>query len=162
ARGSWLDQLGLPRPSGVEAVRECVLVVRALLAGDTDGFVGRVFTLAPGAALRYAPVRASVPITIGTWGRRLATVAGELADEVKVGGSANPSVAREIRVPIAEGERRADRHAGTVGVCLGAVTVVDRDRREARALARREAALYAPVIARLDASLRDEEWLARI
>src|SRR5690606_41853614 len=45
---------------------------------------------------------------------------------------------------------RAGRPVGTGGVVLGAVTVVDEDREAARALARREVALYLPVVARLD------------
>jgi 5,10-methylenetetrahydromethanopterin reductase len=40
------------------------------------------------------------------------------------------------------------------------VTVVDEDRARARTLARSEIALYAPVVARLDPMLRDQEWLA--
>jgi 5,10-methylenetetrahydromethanopterin reductase len=49
-----------------------------------------------------------------------------------------------------------------VGICLGAVTVVDEDRDAARALARREVALYLPVVAPLDPSMTDREWLGRI
>jgi 5,10-methylenetetrahydromethanopterin reductase len=49
-----------------------------------------------------------------------------------------------------------------VDICLGAVTVVDLDRARARALARHEMALYAPVIAGLDPSLADADWLSRI
>ena len=73
----------------------------------------------------------------------MAGMAGELADEVKVGGSANPAVARQIQAPIYEGERVAGRPAGSVDLCLGAVTVIDHDRQRARSLARREVALYA-------------------
>ena len=46
--------------------------------------------------------------------------------------------------------------AAAVTVVTGAVTVVDRDGAAARALARRKAALYLPVIARLDGTLRIE------
>jgi 5,10-methylenetetrahydromethanopterin reductase len=45
---------------------------------------------------------------------------------------------------------------------MGAVTVVDNDRKAARELVRREAALYLPVVASLDPTLEDPEWLARI
>ena len=41
------------------------------------------------------------------------------------------------------------------------MTVIDTDREAARALARREVALYLPVVAGLDPST-DPEWLARI
>ena len=45
-----------------------------------------------GATLQYEPLRPSVPIMLGTWGPRTAEVAGEVADEIKIGGSANPAV----------------------------------------------------------------------
>jgi 5,10-methylenetetrahydromethanopterin reductase len=45
---------------------------------------------------------------------------------------------------------------------VGAVTVVDRDREVARALARRQVAPYLGVVAGLDATLDDPEWLTRV
>ena len=91
-----------------------------------------------------------IPLLLGTWGPQLAAVAGELADEVKVGGSANPDFVPVMRDYVAVGERKAGRDAGTVGVVIGAVCVVDEDGEAARALARREVALYLPVGAALD------------
>jgi len=162
ARGSWLDQLGIVQRRPIQTVRECVLLVRQLLSGTTSGFVGQIFNLRRGQSLQYARAREAVPITIGTWGPRMAQLAGELADEVKIGGSANPSMAVALRASIAAGELTAGRAPGRVGVCLGAVTVVDTDRARARAAARREVAMYVPIVAPLDPSLRDAEWLARI
>jgi 5,10-methylenetetrahydromethanopterin reductase len=162
ARGSWLDQLGIVQRRPVQTLRECVLLVRHLLGKQTGGFQGQVFNLSPGQTLSYDVVRASVPITIGTWGPRTARLAGELADEVKIGGSANPAMAAHLSGFIREGELAAGRTPGGVGICLGAVTVVDADRARARAVARREVAMYAPVVAPLDPTLRDAEWLGRI
>jgi 5,10-methylenetetrahydromethanopterin reductase len=162
ARGSWLDHLGIEQRRPVQTMRECVLLVRHVLAKRVSGFEGQVFRVARGQVLQYSASRESVPITIGTWGPRMARLAGELADEVKVGGSANPSMATYVRRFVAEGEAAAGRSAGSVGICLGAVTVVDADRARARALARREVAMYAVVVAPLDPSLRDAEWLARV
>ena len=162
ARGSWLDHLGIVQGHPIQTLRECVLLIRHVLGNKAGGFVGQVFNLSPGHALQYAVARESVPITIGTWGPRMARLAGELADEVKIGGSANPSMAAYLREFIAAGEVAAGRPAGSVGVCLGAVTVVDADRARARAAARREVAMYVPVVAPLDPTLRDAEWLGRI
>jgi 5,10-methylenetetrahydromethanopterin reductase len=88
-------------------------------------------------------------------------MAGELADEVKIGGSANPAVVSRLRPELSRGGRRVGRAEDSVGVCLGAVTVVDTDRELARALARREVALYLTVVAELDPQT-DPDWLARI
>jgi 5,10-methylenetetrahydromethanopterin reductase len=161
-RGGGLEGLGFSLPPPLATLRECVLLIRHLLAQKTEAFSGEVFRLQKDSVLQFAVQRASVPITIGTWGPRTARMAGELADEVKIGGSANPAMATYLQPFIAAGERAAGRPAGSVGVCLGAVTVVDEDRARARGLARREVALYAPVVAPLDPSLRDAEWLTRV
>ncbi|MFN8524225.1 MAG: LLM class flavin-dependent oxidoreductase [Chloroflexota bacterium] len=161
ARGAWLDRAGVHPHQGVEALRDAIHIVGQLLSRRTQRYNGTVFTLAEDLVLGYQPLRADPPIMVGTWGDRAAELAGELAREVKVGGSANPGVAPRIRAAIKRGERRAGRPAGTVGLCFGAVTVVDRDGPTARALARREIALYLPVVAKLDRQ-SDPEWLARV
>jgi 5,10-methylenetetrahydromethanopterin reductase len=162
ARGSWLGEIGVAQPRPIRTLREAVQVLKHLLGGRVAALAGEVFPLAAGSALRYPVRRMSVPITIGTWGKRTARLAGEIADEVKIGGSASPAMASLLRPCIAAGEQSAGRPPGTVGICLGCVTVVDADRARARALARREVALYAPVVAGLDPGLCDAEWLGRI
>jgi 5,10-methylenetetrahydromethanopterin reductase len=152
ARGAWLDTLGLDAAGPVTAVRETVEIVRRLLAGDAAGFAGERFSLAPGAALRYDVLRPSVPLLIGTWSPRLAAYAGEEADEVKVGGSANPAL-----VPIMR-ERIGARE---VGLVFGAVTVCDADGERARSVARAEVAMYLDVVAGLDPTVDGEPSLDR-
>lgn len=150
-RGAWHADYGVRAVAEpIQAIREAVEIVRYLLAGQTGGYRGQVYTLAEHARAPYPLPEQPVPIQIGTWGPRLCAVAGEVADEVKVGGSANPAIVPAIRSTIAAGERAAGREPGAVGVVLGAVTVVDEDRAAARRLARREVALYLPVIAGLD------------
>jgi 5,10-methylenetetrahydromethanopterin reductase len=143
-RGSWLDTLGLEPRRPVTALREAVKVVRRLLAGDTTGVAGETFSLAPGARLRYEPYRPEVPLLIGTWGVRLAAFAGEVAREVKIGGTTNPELVPVMRERVGN---------DAVGIVVGAVTVVDEDAAAARRKARREAALYFPVVAELDETL---------
>jgi len=143
-RGSWLEALAMKTSRPLTAIREAVEVIRRLLAGDEAGFAGEQFSLTPGARLRYEPVRSEVPLMIGTWGVRLAAYAGEVARELKIGGTANPDL-----VPVMRSRLGNDR----VRVVVGAVTVVDADGLAARQLAREEAALYFPVVAGLDPTL---------
>jgi len=143
-RGTWLDELGIETAPPFRRIREAVEVVRRLLAGDRGGFAGEEFTLAPGAGLRYQPRRRQVPLLIGTWAPRLAAYAGTVADEVKVGGSANPDF-----VPIMRERIGSDR----VGIVAGAVCVVDEDGQAARGRARAEAALYFGTVAGLDPTI---------
>lgn len=161
ARGAWLDGLGVTQPRPVRRLREAVLLVQHLLAGCQAAFAGEVFQHPAGAVLQYPRVRERVPISIGTWGSRTARLAGEVADELKIGGSANPAMASRLRRIVGQGSQAAGRAIDAVGVCLGAVTVVDTDREQARALARREVARYVLEVAQLDPS-SDPDWLAQL
>lgn len=166
SRGAWLEAHGItPEPKPVTALREAITVIRYLLHEGTGGVAGETYHLAEHVRTPYPlpPNAGNIPLLVGTWGPQLAAVAGELADEVKVGGSANPDFVPVMRDAIAVGERRAGREVGTVGVVVGAVCVVDEDGAAARALARREVALYLPVVAALDSTLTIEpERVARI
>lgn len=152
ARGAWLADHGIPETS-IQAVREAIDVVRYLLTGRTGGYAGQIFPLAPHVRAPYPLPDGPIPILIGSWGRKLCALAGSIADEVKVGGSANPDIVPVIRSYIASGGSRS------VGIVMGAVTVCDVDRDRARAAARRSVALYLPVVAPLDPTVQVEPEL---
>jgi 5,10-methylenetetrahydromethanopterin reductase len=156
ARGAWLDFLGLEPARPVTALREALECVRHLLARSPVPYAGRVFRLQGGDSLRWAVPRADVPLLLGTWGPRTIRACIGLVGEIKVGGTANPDVVPRILAEVAAAAVAAGREPGDVGLVVGAVTVVDRDGRAARALARRKAALYLPIIARLDPTLAIE------
>lgn len=146
AAGAWLDRLTLDTARSLTAIRETWEIVRRLLARDDTGFDGNLFHLAAGERLRYDPLRAEVPLLVGTWSPRLTAFAAEHAEELKLGGSANPKLVRIVR------ERLGDR----VKLVVGAVTVVDEDDSRARAYAEREVALYLPVVAARDPTAKGE------
>lgn len=164
ARGAWLDDFGIREPQRpLQGIKEAAGVVSYLLNGQAGGYPGEVFRLAEHVRAPYPLPAEMPPLLIGTWGPKLAAIAGEFADEVKVGGSANPAVAPWIADHIRRGEQRAKRPPGSVGLVFGAVTVVDTDRELARQAAKRSLALYLPVVARLDRSAAVEpELLERI
>lgn len=150
AQGAWLDAVGVRRPRPVRAVEEAVALVTALLAGDDRELAGELFPLAAGTRLHYRPLRPRVPVLIGAWGPRMAALAGRVADELKIGGTANPAMVGVLRRRIAVGAAAAGRDPGEVGIVVGAVTVVDEDEKLARAKARTEVALYLGEVAHLD------------
>lgn len=164
ARGAWLAEHGITEPDKpLTAIRETIEIVQYLLSGRTGGYDGGVYSLAEHVTAPYPLPDAVPPILIGTWGRKLAALAGEYAAEVKVGGSANPDIVPVMADYIAVGERRARRAAGTTGVVLGAVTVVDSDRQRARDEARRQVAMYLPVVVPLDPTVNVEpDLMARL
>ena len=129
-----------------------------LLAGDQSGVAGEVFRLEPGVALRYERFRQRVPLMIGSWGPRTLALAGQIADEVKIGGSANPAMVSVVHDRVAHGAAKGHRSVDDVRIVAGAVSVVDEDGAAARALARSEVAMYLAVVAELDptASVPDD------
>ena len=150
ARGAWLDAVGVAQERPVRRLREAVDVVRHLFSGRDDGYQGEIFRLKPGTRLAYQPVRKEVDLLLGAWGPLGISLAGELAAEVKIGGTASPGLLPAARESLARGESRGGRPPGGVGLVCGAVTVVDEDGPAARRLARAEVATYLPVVARLD------------
>jgi 5,10-methylenetetrahydromethanopterin reductase len=154
ASGAWLGELAIEQRRPVAAVAEAWEVVSRLLAGDRSGFDGEVFRLEPGAGLAYAPERRRVALLVGTWSPRLTAFAAEHADELKLGGTANPAMVRLARQRLGPAE---------VGIVAGAVTVVDHDGARAREHARRRVAMYLDVVAALDATAKvDPELLSAL
>lgn len=117
ARGAWLDTIGVAQPRPVETLRETAAAIKLLLGVE-------------------------VPLLIGGWGPRVVALAGEIAGELKVGGSANPDL-----VPVMRDRLGA---ASATRIVMGAVTVVDADRRAARERALEAVAMYFDVVARHD------------
>jgi 5,10-methylenetetrahydromethanopterin reductase len=143
-KGAWLDRLGIEERLPLGALREAVAIIRALLAGDEAGVAGERFTLKPGTVLSYPRVRDSVPLLIGTWGPATARWAGTVADELKLGGSANPELVPVARDWIANPD---------VKLVVGSVSVVDEDGHRARERARAAVEPYLGVVAHLDPTL---------
>ncbi|HVO43804.1 MAG TPA: LLM class flavin-dependent oxidoreductase [Aggregatilineales bacterium] len=163
ARGAWLDFLGIEPANPVTALREAFECVRRLLRRSREPYHGNVFKLAGGDSLRWDIYHSEVPFLLGTWGPKAIHACAAQISEIKIGGTANPAVIPQIRFEADSAAAKAGRRAGEIGIVVGAVTVVDRDGAAARALAKREAALYLPVIAQLDHTLAlDSDLLKRV
>ena len=119
ARGAWLDGVGIDQRDAVARVRDAAAFVRS---------------------------RVDVPLMVGGWGPRMVALAGEIAGELKVGGSANPAI-----VPVMRSRLGNDR----TRIVLGAVTVVDEDGAAARSRAREAVRPYFEIVARLDPTVTD-------
>ncbi len=155
-RGSWLDFLGLQSERPVTALREAFACIRLLLQQSTEPYRGEVFSLAGGEALRWSIRRPDLPFLLGTWGTDTMRACMADIDAIKIGGTANPDVVPHIHQMITQAATSAGRLPDDIDLAVGAVTVVDRDGQAARALARREVALYLPVIAAFDPTLEIE------
>lgn len=162
-RGGWLDFLGIEPQHPVTALREAFECVRHLLSRSTDPFHGKMFPLAGGDSLRWNILRPEIPFLLGAWGEQTIRACLPYITEIKIGGTANPLVIRHSRALVDDAAPRIGCDPRAIGIVVGAVTVVDTDGEAARALARRKAALYLPIIAALDHTLGIEpELLQRI
>src|SRR6266849_5280174 len=122
ARGAWLEAIGIAQRRPLDCLRDAAGIVRALLSGDSRGYAGAVYRLAPGVRLRgHLPSRLP-PLLLGAWGPRGAALAGE----IKVGGSANPALVPLIRDRVAVGCRSSGRVVDDVTVGRGAAAGADR------------------------------------
>ena len=163
ARGSWLDFVGVEPVRPITALAESLAAVRHLLRQDPAPLPGDIFPVRGGDSLRWPILRAEVPFLLGTWGPKTIAACISEIDEIKIGGSANPDVIPHFRRYVDKSTADSARRSQEIGLVIGAVTVVDADGGAARSLARREVALYLPVIANLDPSLDlDPDLLARI
>jgi 5,10-methylenetetrahydromethanopterin reductase len=163
ARGAWLDHLDITPARPVTALKEAFACIRHLLTQAEEPFKGRVFSLAGGEVLRWTIRRADVPFLLGSWGKMAIRTCIDVVSEVKVGGTANPAVVPFLLNVISEAAETKGGSRMPTKLVVGAVTVVDQDGPAARDLARREVALYLPVVARLDPTLSLEpDWLDRI
>ena len=149
ARGAWLDFIGLKPTRPIAKLREAMLCVRHLLRQDPRPLVSEHFPLRGGESLRWSGIRGDIPFLLGSWGQKTIQACLPLMSEIKLGGTANPSVVQWLKSILAQ-------QSGHIEVVVGAVTVVDIDGHAARQLARREVALYLPVVAELDKTLAIE------
>ncbi|MBX3012020.1 MAG: LLM class flavin-dependent oxidoreductase [Caldilineaceae bacterium] len=148
ARGSWLDFVGIEAARPVTALREALGCIRHLLRQSREPYPGEIFPLAGGDSLRWSILRPELPFLLGTWGAATIRACAGLIDELKIGGSANPAVLPHFRQLLTKAAPTRP-----VDLAIGAVCVVDEDGQAARQYAKREVALYLPVVAALDPTL---------
>ena len=162
ARGGWLDYLGLHPQRSVRALEDAMACIRHLLSQSTEPFESEFYPIVGGDALRWKILRPDIPFLLGSWGAKTIGATIHQVQEVKIGGSANPDLIPRFRTLIDAARRRASV-AEERSIVLGAVSVVDEDGDAARARARREVALYLPIVAALDPTLElDADLLDRI
>lgn len=163
ARGGWLDFVGLTPQRPVRALRDAFGAVRHLLRQSTEPYHSEHYPIAGGAALRWSILRADIPFLLGSWGRMTIHACIQEIGEIKIGGSANPAVISHFQQMIGDAFAQ-DAGSGAeqdVGICIGAVCVVDEDGRAARDHVKREVALYLPIVAELDPTVNLEPDLVQ-
>ena len=92
----WIEaQMGIPFKAPLGGLRECVEIVRRLLAGERVTFRGETFTV-DDVELEWRPPEA-VPVLLGVKGPKALRLAGEIADGVHCSVLASPGHVRRVR-----------------------------------------------------------------
>jgi 5,10-methylenetetrahydromethanopterin reductase len=103
-----IARMGIANDRPVAAVREAIIIVRALLAGESVTMRGRVFAL-DGARLHFRPSRSDVPIYMAAGSERALRVCGEIADGLVVSNLTPPRLAARMTAMVAEAAAKARR-----------------------------------------------------
>lgn len=99
---NWIEgEMRIPFKTPLQALRECVEIVRRLLAGERLGFHGECFDL-ENVRLTWAPAARGVPILLGVKGPKALRLAGEIADGVHGAVLTSPNHVRRIHATARE------------------------------------------------------------
>jgi alkanesulfonate monooxygenase SsuD/methylene tetrahydromethanopterin reductase-like flavin-dependent oxidoreductase (luciferase family) len=135
----WLEQMGLMPRSPLTALRECVVNLRRLLAGDEVTMDGAVFSF-DRVELTHKP-QEEMPLYMGLVNEKGLRLSGEIADGTVLSVLAGTTYVGWAREQIAAGAATSGRtghHRVTTYVLYG----VDRDARAAKEKLRDATAFY--------------------
>jgi 5,10-methylenetetrahydromethanopterin reductase len=116
-------------PSTVRQMREQILTLKSLLAGERVTFNGTTVRMRHGGGL-------SAPLYLAADGPKALALAGEVADGVLARVALHPKVVAATREHIAEGARRAGRDPAKIDLMFCVNGIIRDDMQEARELAR--------------------------
>lgn len=143
--GAGLEPLDIHCSRPAATLREALLVLRGLLAGERVSLDGEVFRL-DGAAL-LCPPATPLPISVGTRSRAIMRLAGELADVALVGARyLSPAMADQYRAWLAEGTTTAGRPSDAVEIAPRMTLCVSADGALARRSVKRYVAHYLALV----------------
>ena len=143
--GAGLEDLRIDYPRPVRALREAIVAIRGLLAGENVELDGEMFCI-DGARL-VRPPEVPVPISVGTRSRQVMQLAGELADIALVGARHfTPEIAQQYRRWLSEGAARSGRSVDDLDVAPRLTLCVSPDGGLARRSVVRYVAHYLAII----------------
>lgn len=135
----WMRQMALMPSSPLAAIRECLSIVKPLLAGETVSMDGQVFS-ADRIRLTYPP-ETPVQLRLGVSGPKMLQLSGEMADGSILSVAAGTAYVEWARRQIELGRRKAGR-TDDHEITVFAIYAADEDKEKARAKARSTLAFY--------------------
>jgi 5,10-methylenetetrahydromethanopterin reductase len=159
-RGGFNPLIGVQGPpKAIKMLKEAYLMMQRMLSGDRTPFAGEFFNGTKDLYFQYDIPRRDVPVYIGTWGPKMARMAGSVAPGIKADCVANDQYLRELGAQLAAGARDAGRDPSQLDLIVGPLCCISRDRELALRTIKEMLALLQPFLAPMthDAGIGDEE-----
>lgn len=156
ARGAWLDFVGVRHPKPISALREALICINHLLEQNKATLNANYFPLQGGDTLRWKIQQLKIPILLGTWGLQTLEECYQYVAEVKIGGTTNRQFISYFKKKMMEIKIKR-QFKNDPSIVAGAVCVVDDEGEVAKELAKKEVALYLPVVAELDKTVEIDQ-----
>ena len=137
---SGLSALGIKQIKPVNTLREAITLMRELWTGEWTTFDGEQVSFTNGR-LEFVPSEQHIPVTIAATGRRMLSLAGEIADGIMIGDYASPQTIKEALRHIRIGASSAERDLGEIPISARVNLAIDEDRKVALDSLRRSIAL---------------------
>jgi 5,10-methylenetetrahydromethanopterin reductase len=125
------DQLGISHDCPLAALREAVLLIRALLAGKGQAVQGEIFSLPKDFHVEWRSTRADIPIFIGSASPGGMEVAGEVADQLHLPFCLDPGYISLARDHVRRGMQRAGKERQEIPVVCSPLVGISEDREAA-------------------------------
>jgi 5,10-methylenetetrahydromethanopterin reductase len=122
------DQLGIKHDRPLAALREAVLLIRALLAGTGQAAEGEIFSLPINFHVEWQSLRKDIPIFIGSASRGGMEVAGEVADQLHLPFCLDPRYIRLARDHVRQGILKGGRAEEEIPVVCSPLVGISEDR----------------------------------
>ncbi len=152
-RGGFNTLLGISKPRRpVAMLREAVTLMHHILRGQREAFDGEFFQVTPDMYLQFPAVARDIPIFIGTWGPRLAELAGEIGSGLKADCTANPDYLRTLIARVHQGALGVGRDPAGLEITVGPLCSIATERLQPQREMRRFLALYLPYLAPMTAA----------
>jgi len=152
-RGGFNALIGIDGPRrAIAMLKEAYIVMRRMLDDDRSAFEGEFFSATEGLYFEYDIARRSIPIYIGSWGPKMARMAGAIAPGLKVDCVANPVYLKHLATEMSAGANAAGRDPATLDLIAGPLCSVSRDGDRAKRTAKELLALLQPFLAPMTAN----------
>lgn len=132
-RGAFGSMLGIEKPERpLQMLREAYQIMKHVISGRSEAFAGEYFQTTATFHLGFEPVREDIPIWIGTWGPKTATLAGKYAAGIMATCVRNPVLMSQLRDRVFNGAVASGRDPAQLEIITSPIVSIAEDPQAAR------------------------------